>query len=68
MEADYASVSQSQSVHHSGLNDDVSLFSLFSLKHSDSKCQISFVNSKKVKVTEKKNIFALGCSFYHELS
>ena len=28
MEADYASVSQSQSVHHSGLNDDVSLFNL----------------------------------------
>ena len=23
---DYASVSQSQSVHHTGLNDDVSLF------------------------------------------
>ena len=31
MEADYASVSQSQSVHHSGLNDDVSLFDLFRL-------------------------------------
>ena len=28
MEADYASVSQSQSVHHSGLNDDVSQFNL----------------------------------------
>ena len=34
MEADYASVSQSQSVHHSGLNDDVSLFNLFSLRAS----------------------------------
>ena len=34
MEADYASVSQSQSVHHSGLNDDVSLFNLFSLRTS----------------------------------
>ena len=35
-------------------------------QHSDSKCPISSVNSKMVKL-QKKNLLALGCSFYNEL-